>query len=310
MQPAPATLEQLQVDAYRQAADVAAARVAADEQEIRTLTGRIATAQQAIDAKRRIVRTQAILTYINAGSAGSGVAGALFTDASGDRAQAASEYADLAAGTITTAIAQLHTAQADLQDQEGALHQRQARDRADQSARATALAQATTTAADLSDQQARVTGQLAAAVAAQQAAAARSATVAVATRAAAPAATPARSAPVATVPTAGPGTAPTPPVARPVGNPAVGDPPLPPFLQCVVQAESGGDYTIASPGGTYMGAFQFSQPTWNTAAQAAGLTYLVGVPPNAASKAEQDTVAVTLYTLDGRQPWLGDRCSA
>ena len=136
-------LEQLQVDAYRQAADVAAARVAADEQEVRTLTGRIAAAQQAIDAKRRIVRTQAILTYINAGTAGSGVAGALFADASGDRAQAASEYADLAAGTITTAIAQLHTAQADLQDQEAALHQRQARDRADQSARATALAQAT-----------------------------------------------------------------------------------------------------------------------------------------------------------------------
>jgi len=58
-----------------------------------------------------------------------------------------------------------------------------------------------------------------------------------------------------------------------------------------------------------MGAFQFSQSTWNMAAQAAGLSYLVGVPPNQATKAEQDTVAVTLYRLDGEQPWLGDRCS-
>ena len=58
-----------------------------------------------------------------------------------------------------------------------------------------------------------------------------------------------------------------------------------------------------------MGAFQFSQPTWNTAAQAAGRPDLVGVPPNLASKADQDTVAVALYALDGQQPWLGDRCS-
>ena len=58
-----------------------------------------------------------------------------------------------------------------------------------------------------------------------------------------------------------------------------------------------------------MGAFQFSQPTWNTAASAAGLGLLVGVPPNEATKPEQDSVAVALYALDGEQPWLGDRCS-
>jgi hypothetical protein len=58
-----------------------------------------------------------------------------------------------------------------------------------------------------------------------------------------------------------------------------------------------------------MGAFQFSQPTWDTAAQDAGLTALVGVHPNVASKADQDSVAVALYALDGQQPWLGDRCS-
>ncbi len=77
----------------------------------------------------------------------------------------------------------------------------------------------------------------------------------------------------------------------------------------MVQAESGGNYQAVSPDGLYMGAFQFSQPTWNTAAQAAGRPDLVGVPPNTASKPDQDTVAVALYALDGQQPWLGDRCS-
>ena len=88
------------------------------------------------------------------------------------------------------------------------------------------------------------------------------------------------------------------------------DPALPPFLQCVVQAESGGHYGAVSPNGMYMGAFQFSQSTWNFAAHAAGLDDLVGVPPNRASKPEQDTVAVALYALDGERPWLGDRCSS
>ena len=78
----------------------------------------------------------------------------------------------------------------------------------------------------------------------------------------------------------------------------------------MVQAESGGNYGAVSPNGLYMGAFQFSQSTWNTAAQAAGLPNLVGVPPNRASKAEQDSVAVALFALDGDQPWLGDRCSS
>jgi len=87
------------------------------------------------------------------------------------------------------------------------------------------------------------------------------------------------------------------------------DPALNPFLQCVVQAESGGNYAAVSPGGTYMGAFQFGQSTWDLAAQAAGLPGLVGVPPNTASRADQDTVAVALYALDGQQPWLGDRCA-
>ena len=72
----------------------------------------------------------------------------------------------------------------------------------------------------------------------------------------------------------------------------------------------GGDYQAVSPNGLYMGAFQFSQSTWNFAARAAGRPDLVGVPPNRRRKADQDTLAVTLYSLDGERPWLGDRCSA
>ncbi len=85
------------------------------------------------------------------------------------------------------------------------------------------------------------------------------------------------------------------------------DPSLPPFLQCVLQAESGGDYQAVSPNGLYMGAFQFSQATWNEAAQLAGLPQLIGVAPNDASKADQDTLAIALYDADGEQPW-NDSC--
>jgi hypothetical protein len=88
------------------------------------------------------------------------------------------------------------------------------------------------------------------------------------------------------------------------------DPALNSFLECVAQAESGGNYGAVSPNRLYMGAFQFSQSTWDTAAQAASRPDLVGVPPNRASRADQDTVAVALYALDGEQPWLGDRCSS
>ena len=102
------------------------------------------------------------------------------------------------------------------------------------------------------------------------------------------------------------------PAPSPSANPYPGlaDPALNAFLTCVVQAESGGNYGVLSPGGYYMGAFQFSQSTWNVAAQAAGRPDLIGVPPNQASKADQDTLAVTLYSLDGERPWLGARCSS
>jgi hypothetical protein len=57
-----------------------------------------------------------------------------------------------------------------------------------------------------------------------------------------------------------------------------------------------------------MGGFQFSQPTWNQAAALAGMPQLINVPPNAATPAQQDDLAIALYDADGKQPW-NDSCA-
>jgi hypothetical protein len=307
-------LEQLQVDSAQQQTSVAGSRVAADQRAIAQLDGQLTVDQQAIARQLRIVQGQAIRSYIDSGANSSSSDAALFAGGS-SRAQAASEYATLAVGTITGDMARLHTAQRALQNQQAALQARQSQDRADEAGRAAALGQATAAAGQLRAEQSRLTGQLAVAVAAQQTAQARAATTAVAAAAAhrAVAAPAAASAP-ATIPvtTTGPSPTAAPPSAPASSGdpyPSLPDPALNTFLACVVQAESGGNYGVVSPNGLYMGAFQFSQPTWNSAAGAAGLGLLVGVPPNRATKPEQDTVAVALFALDGQQPWLGDRCS-
>jgi len=311
-------LEQLQVDAAQQQTSVAAARVAADGQAIAQITGQLADDQRSITRQLHIVQAQAVQSYIDSGANSSSTDTALFSGGTAE-AQAASEYASLAVGDITTQMDQLHTAQRALQTQEAVLQARQSQDRADQANHTADLGQADAAAAALRTEQAGLTGQLASAVAAQQTLQAQRAAAAVARapKASVPAASTVVTDTPATIPPApaAGSTAPTAPTASPVtpGNgaayPNLSDPTLNPFLTCVVQAESGGDYSVVSPNGLYMGAFQFSQPTWNSAASAAGLGLLVGVPPNHATKPEQDTVAVALFALDGQQPWLGDRCS-
>lgn len=92
-------------------------------------------------------------------------------------------------------------------------------------------------------------------------------------------------------------------------RPMVVLPPLPQsdveFLACVRDRESHGDYSVADPTGRYLGAYQIVQGTWDTAAAAIGRTDLVGVPPNHASPAEQDLIAVTILARSGRGPWGG-----
>jgi predicted nucleic acid-binding Zn-ribbon protein len=98
-----------------------------------------------------------------------------------------------------------------------------------------------------------------------------------------------------------------PPVAPPDYQPTPGTHPRhdDPFLACTRAHE--GSYTSYNPAGPYMGAYQFLQSTWNSAANHAGRSDLVGVPPNTASEYDQDDVAWSLYQWRGAEPW-GGRC--
>jgi|GEM_PF-715168 len=68
------------------------------------------------------------------------------------------------------------------------------------------------------------------------------------------------------------------------------------------QCESGGNYSILSPGGAYRGAYQFARSTWNSVAGRHYPAY-VGVDPAAAAPLVQDAMARALYTEMGRSPW-------
>ena len=98
-----------------------------------------------------------------------------------------------------------------------------------------------------------------------------------------------------------------PPVAPPDYKPTPGAHPQHdnPFLACTRAHE--GSYTSYNPAGPYMGAYQFLQSTWNSAANHAGRSELVGVPPNSASEYDQDDVAWALYQWQGAGAW-GGRC--
>lgn len=68
------------------------------------------------------------------------------------------------------------------------------------------------------------------------------------------------------------------------------------------ECEAGGDYSITNPSGKYRGAYQFDRSTWNSVAERNDPT-LVGVDPAAASPADQDAMALALYTERGASPW-------
>jgi len=286
--------EQLESDAYQQQYSVATERVAADQRAISSTRLEIKGDRKEISKRLQEVQRLAIASYVLNGSVSSSSGASIFAE-NVRTAQTANVYATITVGNLNQAVDQLHSAQHNVQTQLAALVRQSAQDQSEQAQQATFLAQSNATVAHMETVQAQVTGQLEAAVAQQSAALDHSAVVAV------------TSAQKVTTSKGGAATSPNPDTAVASVNPT--DPALNPFLQCVVQAESRGDYQAVSPNGLYMGAFQFSQSTWNYAARAAGLGNLVGVPPNLATKAEQDTVAVALYALDGERPWLGDRCS-
>ena len=284
--------EQLQVGGYQQQYQADAAAVENDTAAIATALSGITADVHRIAVDRRRLTGQVVSAYISPGSNGFA---SIFDERRGSEL-ARKQYEQIAIGDITTSIAVLHNDERRLASSKAALEQRRANDRALLAQQAVLLQRSQAAQALIEGQQAQINGQLAVAVAQQQAS--QAAAVATAIRAATAAST--KSSP-GTPPAAAPGTAVT------GAGGATSDPALNPFLQCVVQHESGGNYAAVSPDGRYMGAFQFSQSTWDQAARLAGLPALVGVPPNLATKADQDTLAVALYALDGQQPWY-DPC--
>ena len=91
---------------------------------------------------------------------------------------------------------------------------------------------------------------------------------------------------------------------------ASGDVSQHPFLVCTRahESDSAGGYRAVSGSGTYRGAYQFSQSTWNNTARHAGRPDLVGVDPAAAASWDQDFLALDLYQWQGSAPW-GHRCT-
>lgn len=83
--------------------------------------------------------------------------------------------------------------------------------------------------------------------------------------------------------------------------PASGDP-TPTQWAVLRQCESSGNYAIVSANGSYRGAYQFSQATWDGVARSHASS-LVGVDPAAASPADQDAMALALWRQSGWSPW-------
>lgn len=295
--------EQLQAGAYQLQYSVVSQKVAADAQAIAQIGQQISLNEQQIDKETRSVRRLALVSYMNGGSALSDSDSLLFSG-SEQSGQVADEYTVIAAGNIEGALDELHSAQHTLQAHEATLQQEQTQDQSLQGQQTADLAQAQGTQHQMEFVQSQITAQLATAIAQQAAQQAANAAAAVAAAQRAALAAAQKAALAAAQKSVATGS----PAGVPPTSTAIADPALNPYLQCVVQAESRGNYGAVSPDGMYMGAFQFSQGTWNMAARGAGLPALVGVPPNLASKAEQDAVAVALYALDGNRPWLGDRC--
>ena len=81
------------------------------------------------------------------------------------------------------------------------------------------------------------------------------------------------------------------------------------FLACTRAHESdtSGGYGAVSPGGTYRGAYQFDQGTWDAAVAGAGYGQYAGVPADQVPPEVQDAAAAQLYSVSGNRPWNG-RC--
>jgi hypothetical protein len=299
-------LEQLQIGTDQQQYDVDRAKVQRDEAEIGSTQNQIQSDLLRVTRDRKRLQDEAVSAYVNMDPSG----GILFEGNQSDTF-ARAEYEDVTSGDSELTIDALHTDEDGLHAERATLEQQEAQDQATTDQQATQASAARQTQVELNSKQSEITGQLVAAVSQQQAVQAAAAAKAVqAAQAAATAAAAAKSSASQSGsgdPSSTSQSAPSGASTAPQGTTSSGDPALPPFLQCVLRVESGGNYGAVSPGGTYMGGFQFSQPTWNEAAQLAGMPQLINVPPNQATPAQQDDLAIALYQADGQQPW-DDSC--
>ncbi|MFZ0252105.1 MAG: transglycosylase family protein [Acidimicrobiales bacterium] len=303
-------LEQLQIGAYQQQQGLDRLKVQQDEAQIGSTESQISSDVSRVNRDRKRLQVEAVSAYVNMVPQSDG--GQTMFAGNLSEAFARTEYEEVTSGDTSLAIDVLRTDENGLQAERGALEQQQAQDRAATNEETTQANAASQKQVELASKQSEITGALAIAVTQQQAAQAAAAAQAVrAAQAAAATAAAAASVASASPPSSGnpTSTSQSAPSATATSDPAStsGDPALPPFLQCVLRVESGGNYGAVSPGGSYMGGFQFSQPTWNEAAQLAGMPQLINVPPNEASPADQDDLAIALYNADGQQPW-DDSC--
>jgi Transglycosylase-like domain len=299
--------QQLEMGGLQQQYSVAADKVQLLEASIGNTRTDIEHDEQQITVDLDHLRRASLFAYMTAGSAAGSSSSQVF--APSDRsAQAEAVYRNLVAGDVTVMLDQLSSDRARLRAREQTLQQEQAAAQDAQQSAAALLNQSQQVEGQLESEQSQVTGRLAVAIAQQQAAEAAAAAAAIraaeeaaAEQAAAEQRAQAQQAASQTTVTQAPTV-----IAAPASTGS--GPALNTFLQCALQAESGGDYTVVSSNGQYFGGFQFSQPAWDEAAQLAGQPSLVGVQPNTATPAQQNELAVALYGADGSSPWY-DPCT-
>jgi peptidoglycan hydrolase CwlO-like protein len=283
--------------ALRAEADSLSSRYFSALERVQTLDADIAHNQQTVadlsaraKQARADARARALVAYTNSGTQ----LAALIDGADSLDTARRAHLIDRVNAHDQDVYTKLHAATRELSKQQGIL-------RDTRQAQATALS-------ELRDQGAAIDAKLAQAEQQEQAAAAavsaaQAAAVAATTTTIAPQTTSA-GAPAPTTTTAAPASTPAPPPAysgTPGTNPHHDDP----YLSCVRQRESGGNYGAVNPAGPYLGAYQFLQSTWNVTASHAGRSDLVGLPPNLASPYDQDEMAWVLYQWQGTGPWGG-----
>ena len=263
--------EQLEAGAYQQQYSVASAQVAKDQRAIASLQTQIETDRQQVAKRLHLVQHLAVESYVLNGSVSSGSGAALFAE-NVSTVQSADEYATISIGNLNEAVEGLHVAKRNEQSQQQSLVRRRTLDQSAQSPAGVVPRAGQRLGASHADRAGtghRAAGRRRGPAECRAGASRRRRRDdgAQSDRAAQPGS----HASLVSLPLRL--------RARSPHRPSTTDPTLPPFLACVVQAESGGNYQAVSPNGLYMGAFQFSQSTWNFAAQAAHRPDLVGVPP-------------------------------